>query len=176
MFIARVADIFVKRNLTNGSRRWFFQTGKCCLTFQQLWVWKGPVKMKRIEMLRRRMTTDNSTGHRSLDYFAATAVNLHVLGTTSSEWRDLLSWTAIMESGLKKNHTRIIEQVWSNLLLLIPIEKDRFRFGANDCSIIWNLCSKPENILQYIFRFGAKISNNTAVICSKPETIFLYRY
>ena len=45
----------------------FFQTGKCCLTFQQLWVWKGPVKMKRrIEMLRR-MTTDNST-----------AVNLHV--------------------------------------------------------------------------------------------------
>ena len=89
----------------------FFQTGKCCLTFQQLWVWKGPVKMKRIEMLRRRMTTDNSTGHCSLDYFAATAVNLHVLGTTSSEWRDLLSWTAIMESGLKKNHTRIIEQV-----------------------------------------------------------------
>ena len=37
------------------------------------------------------------------------AVNLHVWGTTSSEWRDLLSWTAIIESGLKKKIALTLE-------------------------------------------------------------------
>ena len=45
------------------------------------------------------------------------------------------NWMTIIWTDLKNNHTRIIRQVWSNFLLLLPLLKDCFRFGANDSAV-----------------------------------------